>query len=66
METAEPMGARPDLITGDLACPDENGELAGLAEVLGGVVCAMDRLMATALTVADDGTVRCGLLPDAA
>ena len=50
-ETEEPMGARLDLITGDLACPDENGGLTVLAEVLGGVVCAIDLLMATALRV---------------
>ena len=45
------MGARLDRITGDLAIPEEKGDRVTLAAPLGGVVCAMDLLMATARIV---------------
>ena len=40
-DLGEPMGKMLDLITGELACPDVNGELVEPTEFLGGVtVCA--------------------------
>ena len=40
-DLGEPIGRMPDLITGELACPDVNGELVEPTEFLGGVaVCA--------------------------
>ena len=42
-DLGEPIGMMPDLMTGELACPDVKGEPVEPTEVLGGVeVCARD------------------------
>ena len=70
------MGKTDVLMTGELDCPEVKGlrlllELGDVLACSSAFLCeggsrAKDLPIATALFCADDGTVRCGLLPDAA